>query len=228
MATIARVKTWASLEILTASDLNSEYNNIVNYLNNADAGSTTWSRVLVTNSSAIPLVVNNSTGSVDIANFQANGANKFRLDSVGAATFASTLAITGAATLSSTLDVTGTIKEATNRVFSKSSIFTTSGAFPTAAGVTNYAHGFAAVPSLYLITIKNTSAELGYSINDEVHFAGDIYPGTTGNRFTHGVDATNVFLLSEGAGSTSILRKDTQAIATITKASWNVVVRAWA
>lgn len=30
---LARIKTWAAAEVLTASDLNAEYNNILNYLN---------------------------------------------------------------------------------------------------------------------------------------------------------------------------------------------------
>lgn len=43
---LARVKTWVSAETLTASDLNAEYNNILNYLNGS--GVTLTSPVLTT------------------------------------------------------------------------------------------------------------------------------------------------------------------------------------
>lgn len=42
MATIQRQTTWASLQTLTASALNGEFNNVVNAWNNHDAGTSRW------------------------------------------------------------------------------------------------------------------------------------------------------------------------------------------
>jgi hypothetical protein len=128
-----------------------------------------------------------------------------------------------------TLNATTSVSDNGKRVFSSSSMFQSAEtAFPTAAGITNFAHGLGVVPVLWFITIRNVTTELGYSVNDEELLGPVVYPGVTGNRFTAGADATNVFLISESNGSTSILRKDTQVLATITKANWKVIVRAWA
>jgi len=86
MATISRVTTWSSGQILKAADLNGEFNNITNYLNNADSGATTWNRVLVTNASSVPLVISNSSGSQDVADFQVNGTNKVTINGTGVIT----------------------------------------------------------------------------------------------------------------------------------------------
>jgi hypothetical protein len=48
MSFINRITTWATNQILTSSALNSEFNNIINLINNVDAGTTTWDNVKVT------------------------------------------------------------------------------------------------------------------------------------------------------------------------------------
>ncbi len=45
MSLISRLTTWTVGQILKAADLNAEFNNVVNLINNLDAGSTTWTNV---------------------------------------------------------------------------------------------------------------------------------------------------------------------------------------
>jgi hypothetical protein len=47
MAIISRITTWAVNQILTSSALNGEFNNVVNTLNNLDAGTTSWDNVVL-------------------------------------------------------------------------------------------------------------------------------------------------------------------------------------
>ncbi len=47
MSLFNRITTWAAAQILKASDLNGEFNNLVNGLNNLDAASTSWTNVKV-------------------------------------------------------------------------------------------------------------------------------------------------------------------------------------
>lgn len=75
MAQVARVKDWTTNEVLTEPDLETEFNTIFNAHNNHDIGASIWQRVLVTNATDVPLVINNSTGTQNIANFQDNGIN---------------------------------------------------------------------------------------------------------------------------------------------------------
>lgn len=49
MSIITRLTTWVSSQVLTASALNGEFNNIVNLINNLDAGTTPWTNVKPTN-----------------------------------------------------------------------------------------------------------------------------------------------------------------------------------
>jgi hypothetical protein len=46
MSTISRGTSWSSGQTLTAAALNSEFNNLINYLNNSDSGATTWANVI--------------------------------------------------------------------------------------------------------------------------------------------------------------------------------------
>lgn len=64
-----------------------EISQIAEIWNNHNSGILTWSRILATNSSSAPLVINNSTGTNDIAQFQDNGANALVIADGGASTF---------------------------------------------------------------------------------------------------------------------------------------------
>lgn len=48
MSLINRLTTWAVNQVLKSSDLNGEFNNITNLINNLDSASTTWTNVKVT------------------------------------------------------------------------------------------------------------------------------------------------------------------------------------
>lgn len=65
--------TFTANTLATAGSVNTNFSDLVTYLSNRNDGTATWDRLLVTSSSAVPLVVNNSTGTANIANFQDNG-----------------------------------------------------------------------------------------------------------------------------------------------------------
>lgn len=48
MSLISRITTWVNNQLLKSSDLNGEFNNIVNTINNLDSATTTWTNVKVT------------------------------------------------------------------------------------------------------------------------------------------------------------------------------------
>ena len=90
MATISRITTWSSLQVLTASALNGEFNNIVNTWNNHNSGSSLWGNVYATNATSVPLLINNGAGTNNVANFQSNGTNVFTIANGGVSTFTCT------------------------------------------------------------------------------------------------------------------------------------------
>jgi hypothetical protein len=61
--------------------------------NTHDSGTTAWQVVKAENTSAVPLVVNNSTGVQNIAEFKDNGINVFSIADGGTATFTGTAVI---------------------------------------------------------------------------------------------------------------------------------------
>jgi len=84
------------------------------------------------------------------------------------------------------------------------------------------AHGLGAKPLLLTMVLKNTTAELGYSIGDEITITSyDAGTSTT----TVVADAVNI-TISIGAGIT-INHKNSNTRASITAANWVFVVRAW-
>ncbi len=97
----------------------------------------------------------------------------------------------------------------------------------TAIGVpsttTLIAHGLAVVPRLVYVVIVNKTAELGYSIGDEVNI-GSL--SAAGNGMQIYADVTNVGIVKP-AGNFAILTKNTQTNTSITLANWKYVARAW-
>lgn len=59
--------------------VSANFSDLVNFLANRNDGSASWDRCLVTSSSAVALIANNSTGTSNIANFQDNGSNVFQI-----------------------------------------------------------------------------------------------------------------------------------------------------
>lgn len=86
MTALAVTNTFAAATVASASQVNTNFTDIVNYINGRNSGSSTWDAVYVASSSAVPLVVNNSTGTVDIANFQDNGTNVLTIANGGVLT----------------------------------------------------------------------------------------------------------------------------------------------
>lgn len=87
------------------------------------------------------------------------------------------------------------------------------------------AHGLGVVPKVFHVVLKCTTAELNYSVGDEVACNFNFVSGVSVIQAS--ADATNVVINYSGA-STSVLNKSTQAQSSITSASWKFVVRAWA
>jgi len=88
-----------------------------------------------------------------------------------------------------------------------------------ASSSTSIAHGLGAVPSAFFVVLRCKTAELGYSIGDEVACMGDL------DRFTVTADATNVVITIGSA--ISLMRKDTFTSLTLTLANWKYVLRAY-
>lgn len=95
MSQIARVTTWASGQVLTASALNSEFNNIVNFWNAADNGSTPWTALSVSTTSTFSGVCTFPGGSQSIPaiNLGDAGTGFYKLASNFIAAAASSTAI---------------------------------------------------------------------------------------------------------------------------------------
>ena len=97
----------------------------------------------------------------------------------------------------------------------------------TASTTVSVAHGLGTKPKLMQAVIICKTAELGYSIGDEVmaisrfeHFYGWVeIPAVY-------CDSTNMGFVINAA--IVVFRKDTQAHAAITLANWKLILRAWA
>jgi hypothetical protein len=97
----------------------------------------------------------------------------------------------------------------------------------TVAGNTtlNIAHGLTVVPKLFQVVLRCTTAELGFSVGDEVACNFRYVAGVS--VIDASADATNIVINYTGA-NTRVLNKTTQVDSTITAASWRFVARAWA
>lgn len=90
---------------------------------------------------------------------------------------------------------------------------------------TTVAHGLVVVPRLVYVVLRNKTAELGYSIGDEVTLS-NVFGATALAVLSIYCDATNVGIV-QSAGNINIWRKDTFVGGAITIANWKYVVRAW-
>lgn len=100
----------------------------------------------------------------------------------------------------------------------------------TSGGSLTLAHGLPSKPPLIQAVIINKTAELGYSIGDEMVInSSQSNSGGSSNRGTSIVaDSTNVNIRYGSALDwLAIARKDTGASAAITIANWKLIVRAW-
>jgi len=98
----------------------------------------------------------------------------------------------------------------------------------TTAGTLTLAHSLSTAPNLIQAKIVCKTAELNYSIGDEVIVNNHEGGNSEGNAITF--DATNVYVRygSAGGGVYSLLNKTTGTSASITNANWKLVIKAWA
>jgi hypothetical protein len=100
----------------------------------------------------------------------------------------------------------------------------------TSAGALTLAHGLGVKPKLYFAVIQCTTAELGYSIGDELGISVG-HDGSSGEAQGISVvpDATNLNVrMGAGTNAWTVIRKDTGVNAAMTRANWKLVLRAWA
>lgn len=98
----------------------------------------------------------------------------------------------------------------------------------TAAGALTLAHGLGAMPTLVQLRLKCLTAELGYSIGDEIIANPTTDDGTTSRGISIVPDATNVNVrFGSNANLYALLNKGTGTRATITNANWALIVKAW-
>lgn len=109
-------------------------------------------------------------------------------------------------------------------VFSES--FTSSDQTITLAGSLTIAHSLSAAPQLIQVRLKCTTANLNYSVNDEVIFSA-MDTNASSSGFSIVPDSTN---LNVRIGNTApfILDKSTGVGNSITTTSWRLIIKAWA
>lgn len=78
MASVAVTYTFSANTTAASAEVNQNYTDLVNYINNRNDGSATWDAVYVASASIDPVGrFNNSTGTNDILRCQDNGSNVF-------------------------------------------------------------------------------------------------------------------------------------------------------
>lgn len=105
--------------------------------------------------------------------------------------------------------------------------FVSSGQTITAAGTLSIAHGLGGLPNIVTARLKCISAELGYSVNDQVIINPNISDAGALDNTGMAVVATATNLnVKFGSGSQvfQIVRNDTGAIDDITPAKWQLIL----
>lgn len=89
MTNLSVTNSFSNGAIVQASEHNTNYSDIVTYINNRNTGVSTWDGCSILSSSAVPLIVNNGSGANDIARFQDNGTNVLLVSDGGVITMGS-------------------------------------------------------------------------------------------------------------------------------------------
>jgi hypothetical protein len=87
MAASSVTYTFTNGTAANGSEVNVNFSDLVTYINNRNDATATWDRITVTNATLVPMIVNNSTGTQNIANFQDNGSNVLQVTNGGASIF---------------------------------------------------------------------------------------------------------------------------------------------
>lgn len=123
------------------------------------------------------------------------------------------------ATAANTVEVLSYVSATTNRKFVSTDQAVTGNA------VLNVAHGLGSKPSFVRVVLKCTTADLGYSVGDEIEINSNTWASSA--ILNVASDTTNVAIIVGGANIV-VVHKGTFAASNITNASWRWVVRAWA
>ena len=127
------------------------------------------------------------------------------------------------------LRVAQAITAQANPAFTKS--FVSAEQTITAAGPLTIAHSLAEMPKIVQPRLINKTAELGYSIGDEVVInpAGNPLGGAVARGLSIVPDATNLNIrFGSDASTFSIINKTTGAQGNVVNANWKLIVRAYA
>lgn len=89
MTALSVTNTLSNGATILASEHNTNYSDIVTYINNRNSGSATWDVCSVSSGSTVPVIINNSTGTQDILRCQDNGSNVLVVADGGIVTMAS-------------------------------------------------------------------------------------------------------------------------------------------
>jgi len=100
MSVLSVTNTFVDSTTAQASEVNANFSDIVNYVNNRNDGTTAWDALRVTTSSAIVAILDNSSGANDILRCRDNGTVCLAVADGGA----TTLTATGAATVPLTVN----------------------------------------------------------------------------------------------------------------------------
>lgn len=98
MASLSVTNTFSASTTAVASEVNTNFTDVVNYVNNRNSGSATWDVCSVLSTSTTVLVVDNSSGTNDIVNFKDGGTSVFRIADGGATLIKGQVQITDDAT----------------------------------------------------------------------------------------------------------------------------------
>jgi hypothetical protein len=79
---------------------------------------------------------------------------------------------------------------------------------------------------MFEVALRNKTAELGFSIGDEIKLGVSGSGSDGGADFTIYADSSVVGIIQTNL-SVTVIRKDTQVSAAITTGNWKYVVRAW-
>lgn len=77
MASVAVTNTFVAATTAVASEVNTNFSDLVNYINNRNSGSTSWDAIYTLSASTIPLIADNSSGTQAICSLRDNGSTVF-------------------------------------------------------------------------------------------------------------------------------------------------------
>ena len=154
--------------------------------------------------------------------YAASGANT-DITSLSAPALGAATATTQAGTDNSTKVATTAMVQLA-RKFTKS--FVSSQQAVVQNSMLNVAHGLGSKPLFYLVTYICSTAELGYSVGDEI-FCSYYYINSSNQTVSTFADATNIGVATTNT-SFALMQKGTPAAAAATLANWKYLVRAWA